>query len=97
MLEAAKDRERQLKGWSRAKKDALVVKLNPKWRDLISEWEEKYGLEFGPDDIVLKGSQNQPQDPSTPVSAPQEPTSGSWRTPHIPRWRKRAETLLRST
>ena len=74
--DAAKDRERQLKGWSRAKKNALVAKMNPKWRDLISEWEEKYGLEFRPDDIVLKQnqnqderqSQNQPQDPSTPVS-----------------------------
>ena len=28
--EAAKDRERQLKGWSRAKKNALVTKMNPK-------------------------------------------------------------------
>ena len=44
--EAAKDRERQLKGWSRAKKNVLVAKMNPKWRDLISEWENKYGLEF---------------------------------------------------
>ena len=77
--EAAKDRERQLKGWSRSKKDGLVVKLNPKWRDLVSEWEEKYGLEFRLDGrITLKESKKQPQDPSTPVSAPQEPTSGSW-------------------
>ena len=44
--DAANDRERQLKGWSRAKKNALVAKIDSKWRDLISEWEEKYGLEF---------------------------------------------------
>jgi putative endonuclease len=67
--EAAKDRERQLKGWSRAKKNALVTKMNPKWRDLISEWEDKYGLEFHLDGrITAKESQKQPQDPSTPVS-----------------------------
>ena len=77
--EAAKDRERQLKGWSRAKKNVLVAKMNPKWRDLISEWENKYGLEFRLDgQVTAKESQKQPQDPSTPVSAPQEPTPGSW-------------------
>ena len=53
-VEAAKDRERQLKGWSRAKKESLVMKVNPKWQDLISEWEEKFGLEFRVDDTVLK-------------------------------------------
>jgi len=67
--EAAKDRERQLKGWSRAKKNALVAKMNPKWRDLISEWENKYGPEFRLDGrIVEKQSQQQIQDPSTPAS-----------------------------
>ena len=77
--EAAKNHERQLKGWSRAKKNALVAKMNPKWRDLISEWENKYGLEFRLDgQVTAKESQKQPQDPSTPVSAPQEPTPGSW-------------------
>ena len=43
---AAFARERQLKGWSRAKKEAVIVRMNPHWRDLIAEWEEKYGLEF---------------------------------------------------
>jgi len=28
-------REKQLKGWRRSKKDALVNKLNPEWKDLI--------------------------------------------------------------
>jgi putative endonuclease len=67
--EAALDRERQLKGWSRAKKEALIMKLNPKWRDIIGEWEDKYGLEFRLDGRItakvdqLQGqNQNQDQD-----------------------------------
>ena len=43
---AAFARERQLKGWSRTKKEALITRMNPHWRQLVSEWEEKYGLEF---------------------------------------------------
>ena len=43
---AAFARERQLKGWSRAKKEALITRRNPHWRDLASEWEDKYDLEF---------------------------------------------------
>jgi putative endonuclease len=71
--EAAHDRERQLKGWSRAKKNAFVEKMNPKWRDIISEWENKYGLEFRLDGrITSKVSQKQTQDPSTPVSRAEE-------------------------
>ena len=67
--EMAKQREQQLKGWSRAKKNALVAKMNPKWSDLMLEFEEKYGLEFRLDGtIVAKVSQKQTQDPSTPVS-----------------------------
>jgi len=31
-------RERQLKGWSRAKKIALTVRRNPHWVDLAAEW-----------------------------------------------------------
>ena len=31
-------REKQLKGWSRAKKIALFERRNPQWRDLASEW-----------------------------------------------------------
>jgi putative endonuclease len=30
-------REKQLKGWTRAKKEALIATMNPEWRDLI--WE----------------------------------------------------------
>ena len=31
-------REKQLKGWSRAKKNALIAKENPNWTDLSSNW-----------------------------------------------------------
>ncbi len=30
-------REKQLKNWTRAKKEALVAKSNPEWRDLLLE------------------------------------------------------------
>jgi len=32
------NREKQLKGWSRAKKIALIELLNPHWVDLAREW-----------------------------------------------------------
>ncbi len=35
--ESAIAREKQLKNWSRAKKEALVARVNPEWRDLIHE------------------------------------------------------------
>jgi predicted GIY-YIG superfamily endonuclease len=67
--QTAFERERQLKGWSRKKKSALVEKMNPKWRDIMTEWEKKYGLEFRLDGrIELKLNHKQTQDPSTPVS-----------------------------
>jgi putative endonuclease len=31
-------REKQLKGWSRAKKIALIERTNPTWEDLSAEW-----------------------------------------------------------
>jgi len=31
-------REKQLKGWSRSKKLALIKSLNPKWNDLSEDW-----------------------------------------------------------
>jgi len=36
-VESAIAREKQLKGWSRVKKDNLVNSLNPEWRDLSEE------------------------------------------------------------
>ena len=31
-------REKQIKGWLRARKVALVESMNPEWRDLAREW-----------------------------------------------------------
>ncbi len=31
-------REKQIKGWLRAKKIALIESVNPKWNDLSEEW-----------------------------------------------------------
>ena len=39
-------REKEIKGWTRARKNALVESMNPKWHDLIAEWEDKYKLDF---------------------------------------------------
>ena len=37
-VEAAIQREKQLKGWRREKKDALVKSMNPAWRNLSEDW-----------------------------------------------------------
>jgi putative endonuclease len=34
-------REKQIKGWVRAKKIGLIESVNPKWRDLAEEWFER--------------------------------------------------------
>ena len=36
------DREKQLKGWRRQKKIALIEALNPRWQD----WAEKWGAQM---------------------------------------------------
>ena len=33
-------REKQIKGWLRAKKIALIESMNPAWKDLSTEWLE---------------------------------------------------------
>jgi putative endonuclease len=33
-------REKQIKGWLRAKKIALIESVNPEWQDLAEGWEE---------------------------------------------------------
>jgi putative endonuclease len=37
---AAIAREKQIKGWVRAKKLALIESINPGWRDLSGAWSE---------------------------------------------------------
>lgn len=41
------EREKQIKGWLRVKKIALIVSVNPAWRDLSLEWLERHA--FAPD------------------------------------------------
>ena len=38
-VRAAIEREKQLKKWARAKKNALVETINPEWKDLSEEWD----------------------------------------------------------
>ena len=38
-MRSALQREKQLKKWTRAKKNALVNQLNPTWCDLSENWE----------------------------------------------------------
>ena len=37
-VNAAIAREKQIKGWTRAKKVALIQSTNPHWQDLSAEW-----------------------------------------------------------
>ena len=39
-VNAALAREKQIKGWLRAKKIALIESINPEWKDLSSNWYE---------------------------------------------------------
>lgn len=36
---AAIEREKQIKGWLRCKKIALIESINPSWQDLSAEWD----------------------------------------------------------
>ena len=36
---SAISREKQLKGWRRSKKNALITKMNPDWHDLSDDWD----------------------------------------------------------
>ncbi len=38
---AAIAREKQIKGWLRVKKIALIESMNPEWLDLSADWYEK--------------------------------------------------------
>ncbi len=37
-IHIAIEREKQIKGWLRAKKIALIISMNPEWKDLSEEW-----------------------------------------------------------
>ena len=58
-------REKEIKGWTRAKKEALTRSANPQWRDLSAD----FGKQFQP--------QDQPQGPSPrPVGAQDDKPRG---------------------
>lgn len=40
--DAAISREKEIKGWRRSKKIALIQSMNPKWDDLAREWQDIY-------------------------------------------------------
>ena len=56
---AALERERQIKGWSRAKKLDLIAKVNPAWRDLAARWPEIESLEPESGDVAPGGDDDQ--------------------------------------
>ncbi len=37
-VQEAIDREKQLKGWRRAKKNDLIESVNPTWEELAADW-----------------------------------------------------------
>jgi putative endonuclease len=55
-VRTAIDREKQLKGWRRDKKLALIESVNPKWKDLSVGWYQRH--RYQPET-------EEPQDPST--------------------------------
>ena len=40
-VKSAIEREKQLKGWIRKRKNELVNSMNPSWKDLSEDWYEK--------------------------------------------------------
>ena len=38
-VNSAIDREKQIKGWTRKKKDELIESMNPGWKDLYEEFK----------------------------------------------------------
>jgi len=48
-VQAAIEREKQIKGWLRRKKIALIDAMNPQWRDLGEGWFQDVTLSRSPD------------------------------------------------
>ena len=40
--DAAIAREKEIKGWRRSKKIALIDSMNPQWNDLARDWQSQY-------------------------------------------------------
>jgi putative endonuclease len=41
-IQNAIEREKEIKGWRRIRKIALILSVNPAWRDLSVEWYERH-------------------------------------------------------
>jgi putative endonuclease len=65
-IRAAIAREKQIKGWLRAKKVALIQSANPHWKDLSSEWRgQRMGMKADRSgDVILSKAKN-PSEPAT--------------------------------
>jgi len=48
------EREKEIKGWLRIKKIALIVSVNPAWRDLSVEWYERHPFQPDPAAVSRK-------------------------------------------
>ena len=51
-VRSAIEREKQLKGWARAKKNALIESINPDWTDLSEDWYRLY--QHSPTPVILR-------------------------------------------
>ena len=69
-VRAAIRREKEIKGWTRKKKIALIESVNPKWQDLAEGW----GKELPPPSWQTRAPDRdqQPRDSSGPKTGPSE-------------------------
>ena len=69
-VRAAIRREKEIKGWARKKKIALIESANPKWQDLAEGW----GEELPPPSWQIRDptGDQQPRDSSGPKTGPSE-------------------------
>ncbi len=71
------EREKQLKGWRREKKNNLICKKNPQWMDLADQLFTGVGdsstpFHYAQDDICEKTNESGDGDPSTPLRSAQD-------------------------
>jgi putative endonuclease len=58
-IRAAIMREKQIKGWLRIKKLALINSANPQWKDLSAEWPACKSVIASPGEgVILSGAKN---------------------------------------
>ncbi|HVG22983.1 MAG TPA: GIY-YIG nuclease family protein [Thermoanaerobaculia bacterium] len=57
-------REKQLKKWSRPKKELLIAQMNPQWDDLAADWYREGVI---PSEVEGSPPSHDAGDPSTPL------------------------------